>query len=165
MSAFVLDTNVLVVANNRKGEYDEMPDCIEACVECLNDAKAGLVLLDDLGLIWAEYEKHANYSGEPGLGDYFFRWLHERQGSINHLCKIAIRPHESLGFENFPADSDLSGFDEDDRKFVAVALAFEGDAVIYNAVDSDWWHYRESLEKYGLAIVFLCPDVANAWQL
>ncbi|GIV75830.1 MAG: hypothetical protein KatS3mg050_0224 [Litorilinea sp.] len=44
------------------------------------------------------------------------------------------------------------------RKFVAVALVHGGNPPILNAVDSDWWDYREPLTAAGVRIEFLCPE-------
>jgi len=52
----------------------------------------------------------------------------------------------------------LRGFDPADRKFVAVALVSRYEPEIQNAVDADWWDYRDVLKDHGLRIEFLCPE-------
>ena len=47
--------------------------------------------------------------------------------------------------------------DESDRKFIAVAIASEPYAPIYNAADTDWAKERDQLVEHGLTIHELCP--------
>jgi hypothetical protein len=61
----------------------------------------------------------------------------------------------------FPEDPDLAGFDPSDRKFVAVALKSSCAPEIANAADSDWYIYGERLEKHGIRLKFLCPELFN----
>jgi hypothetical protein len=53
----------------------------------------------------------------------------------------------------------LGGFDRSDRKFVAVARASAHGPMIVNAVDTDWWIYRVALQRHGVRVEFLCPDL------
>jgi hypothetical protein len=68
-----------------------------------------------------------------------------------------------LDLEVFPDDPDLAAFDPADRKFVALALASDSHPSILNAVDSDWWHFREALRRAGVEVMFLCSDQVTAW--
>ncbi len=166
MNAVVLDTNVLVVANERENPKERSQACVEACQDALmeirNPDSPVPVLLDSQGLIWEEYSRYCTYKGQPGLGDAFFLWLFERQGDLRYCKKIDLRNHPERTFEQFPADEALEGFDRSDRKFVAVALGYEEKALIYNAVDSDWWQYRQALAQHGVAIDFLCEEELRA---
>lgn len=72
---------------------------------------------------------------------------------------VRITEHPERGFENFPDDPELDDFDQDDRKFVAVALASGTNPEILNATDTDWWHYLEPLQQHGINIDFLCPEL------
>ena len=47
--------------------------------------------------------------------------------------------------------------DEDDRKFVAVAISRDPYAPIYNATETDWANEEERLTRFGLVIRELCP--------
>ncbi len=67
-------------------------------------------------------------------------------------------------YVDFPDDPDLAGFDLNDRKFVAVALASKLDPEILNASDTDWWIHRESLERNRVRIRFLCPQLMNSQE-
>ena len=157
----VMDTNVAVVANHRTPQASL--NCITECIARLSHIINGnRVLLDDGGLILREYRNNLSPSGQPGAGDYFFKWLFENQANPEHCRKVKLSPDAVLGFEEFPDDQKLSSFDPDDRKFVAVALASRSSPEVLNASDTDWWIYRNELKHHGLEIVFLCPDLMPA---
>jgi hypothetical protein len=119
----------------------------------------GLLLVDDFQRILTEYRHHASLSGQPGLGDAFLRWAWDNQANPDHCEQVQITPCIDRGFDEFPSDPGLSGFDRSDRKFVAVAMASGRDPVIYNATDTDWWIYRIPLKRSGVRVQFLCPDL------
>lgn len=155
-----MDTNVAVVANGRTPQAQH--ECEEACIEELMDIrKRCRILLDQADLILDEYRRYLSPSGQPGPGDAFFKWLWDNQGNPRFCTKINITPLDgnNLNFEEFPDDPELSDFDHSDRKFVAVSLAYGNDASILNASDTDWWLFREALERHGLRIRFLCPEL------
>jgi len=58
----------------------------------------------------------------------------------------------------------LAAFDPSDHKFVAAANASSNSPEILNAVDSDWWHYREILKKNKIVVRFVCPDQEAKWK-
>ena len=159
MKAFAVDTNVLVVANNKTPEAG--PECVRACVDALEGIqKKGLLVLDEAMLIFQEYQNHCSFSGQPGVGDAFFKWVHDNRYNDHRCERVALTPSSDADqeFEAFPADPDLAGFDPSDRKFVAVALASTRKPTLLNAVDSDWWDYREALSRNGVKLIFLCPE-------
>lgn len=84
MSDVVIDTNVLVVANGRTPQASL--DCQEACVARLVTVRESeTTLLDDLGLVLKEYiGQRLSFSGQPGVGDQFFKWLFENQANPQH---------------------------------------------------------------------------------
>jgi hypothetical protein len=153
----VMDTNVPIVANGAAGQAG--PNCVLACVDALvRIRQRHCVLLDQGGLILDEYRRYLSPAGEPGAGDAFFKWLWDSQCS--DLCQtVAITPHETRGFAEFPDDADLQGFDPSDRKFVAVAVAGGSAARVVNASDTDWWAHRKALARYGVIVQFLCPEL------
>lgn len=158
MSRRVIDTNVLIVANNRSSHATA--ECVLACVEALEAcATSGVVLIDDGWRIVNEYATYCSYEGQPGVGDRFFRWLFDNQADGSRCRKVPITDHPDRVFEEFPPDPDLAGFDRNDRKFVAVALADAGGPPILNATDSDWWHFRKMFGRHGVDVEFLCPDL------
>ncbi len=153
----VIDTNVLVVAN--WGHEDASPSCVEQCIRKLEQSCRARVFIDDEYHILDEYRRHCSLSGQPGVGDAFFKWLWDNQGNEKRCRMVGITPHEERGFEVFPDDPQLTGFDRSDRKFVAVAIASGDKPPILNATDTDWWNYRLALERNGVTIVFLCPEL------
>lgn len=159
-TAVVIDTNVLVMAND-KSDHAGL-DCLLSCVKALEEAKKHqVVTVDDGMLILAEYRRHASLGGQPGVGDAFLKWLWQNQGNPRHCEQVTITPTEcdQRNFQEFPDDPALSKFDPSDRKFVAVALASRNRPPILNATDSDWWDFRQAFADNGLDIIFLCPDL------
>ena len=154
----VIDTNVAAVAN-RKTEQAS-PSCILNCVSRLRQVQNECrVLLDNRNLIFREYQNLLNFSGQPGLGDAFFKWLFDNQANPEHCRMITVNLHADRGFEEFPDDPILAGFDHDDRKFVAVAQASGANSTILNASDTDWWDYRRELSRHGIQVDFICPEL------
>jgi len=159
MDAFVVDTNVPVVANG--GTEQAGPMCIAACISALETIEQeGMIVLDDGGRILREYLCYLSPSGQPGVGNLFMKWTWQNQAVVECCKQVPITPTDpdETSFVEFPNDPDLEGFDPSDRKFVAVALASKCQPEVLNAVDSDWWHYRAPLERHGIRIRFLCPE-------
>ena len=99
-------------------------------------------------------------SGQPGAGDAFMKWVFQNQANESHceLVPITLINCIEQDFEEFPDDPDLADFDRSDRKFVAVALTSQHSPPVLNATDSDWWKWRQALERNGIEIEFLCDD-------
>jgi hypothetical protein len=162
MKPVVVDTNVAIVANDALlpvGDEGARPvECISACVAAIRDVtRNGHLLLDALGLIFDEYRRHLSFSGQPGVGDLFMKWVHDRQWDTSVCTRIEITPEESRGYVEFPQHPDLASFDRSDRKFVAVAAGYNGDASILQAVDEKKWTSAENaLSMSGVSVRFLC---------
>lgn len=158
MKAVVVDTNVLVVANDAAPGVSE--DCAFASIIALEEARSGLVVLDDAGRIFDEYRRKVNPRGGPGVGDSFFKWLWDNQADPSQCELVSLRQRgiDEDDFKEFPDDPALAGFDRSDRKFVAVARASRNNPDVLNAVDTDWWTFREPLMRHGVRVKFLCPD-------
>ena len=157
----VLDTNVAVVSN---GDTEQAGwDCVANCAAAIRRViESQRLLVDELGLILDEYMRNLNISGQPGLGDAFFKFIWDNQANERHCRKVAATPNSERGFDEFPDDPSLSQFDMDDRKFVAVAIASGSVPKILNASDTDWRDYRQELGRHGVEIEFLCPDLMRA---
>ena len=154
----VVDTNVPLVANGKAEQADLK--CEVACVRKLIQIQSEQrTLLDDKMLIMGEYRRNLSHSGQPGVGDAFFKWLWENQANEQHCRIVPLTIHSDRGFVEFPDDARLSSFDLADRKFVAVALASGTGPKVLNATDTDWWHDRQVLAEHGIQIVFLCPEL------
>ena len=160
MKAVVVDTNVIVVANEMSDHSDD--DCIIACIDALQRAREKQkVVIDSGGLFFDEYFRHANRSGQPLAGDAFVKWLWDNQANSKRCENVDITPldNEANEFAEFPDDQVLTGFDRSDKKFVAVVRASKYNPKILNATDSDWWHFQRPLKDHGILIEFLCPNL------
>ena len=157
----VLDTNVAVVSN---GDAEQAGwDCVANCAAAIRSViESQRLLVDELGLILDEYMRNLNISGQPGLGDAFFKWIWDNQANERHCRKVKATPNSERGFDEFPDDPSLAKFDMDDRKFVAVAIASGSAPKILNASDTDWRDYRQELGRHGVEIEFLCPELMRA---
>ena len=73
--------------------------------------------------------------------------------------RVSIDPVSDVEgtFSQFPTNLARVGFDRSDRKFVAVALAAPEQAIIYNALDTDWRDHRGGLLAAGVDVHGLCP--------
>lgn len=159
MIAYVVDTNVPIVAN---GQADHVsPACVLKCIRKLASVRNnGIIVLDNGMLILREYMDNMSMSGQPGPGDAFMKWIWQNQGVVERCEQVTITPLPEApnNFDEFPVDARLASFDPDDRKFVAVARASRNDPEVLNATDSDWWRHRQALHDNGVRVVFLCPE-------
>jgi hypothetical protein len=161
MSRVVIDTNVLCVANGQSPQASAV--CKLRVAERLAEVrKHDQVCLDQSGLIFDEYlRQRLSLSGQPGVGDAFFRWLFQNQANPRHCRKVTVTSRNADGteFDEFPDDPRLAKFDPSDRKFVAVVRAAgKRPPSVLNAVDSDWWHFRDVLQEWEVRVEFLCPS-------
>jgi len=159
MLRYIIDTNVLVVANENHSAAKE--EDVFQCQQLLFTVMKNHISIDSLELIFNEYLRHAKRSGQPGVGDAFVKWLWSNQFGQKHCERVDITPISDgeREFSEFPDNESLKGFDRDDQKFVAVAIAGSHNPVICNATDSDWWHYKDAFQAIGIKIDFICPDL------
>ena len=158
MKAVVVETNVIAVANELAEQAG--PGCILACLDALDAARRKVIVLDAGNLCFDEYFRYANRSGQSRAGDAFARWLWENQYTSKcERVEITSKGGAPNNFMEFPDDPALDDFDPSDRKFVAVAKASRNKPTVLNAADTDWWNHREPLERNGIKIEFLCPEL------
>lgn len=153
---FVVDTNVAVVANGRVTHADK--NCQLACVEKLECVtERGVIAIDDTGTILDEYARQLSYSGHPGVGDKFFKYLVDHQYQSHRVQRVSVTPsnNDRRGFEELPPND----LDRSDRKFLAVALV--ANAIVLNATDSDWEQEAMLLDTLGVEIDQICPQYAS----
>ncbi|MGB6776212.1 MAG: hypothetical protein WBE45_17725 [Terriglobales bacterium] len=163
-SPFVVDTNVLLVANEQHPEVS--PDCVIACVNILELLRrTGVVVLDDGYEMLAEYSHKTVPNTVNRVGDAFLKWLYQNAGNGDHVTSVHITDHVEREYEEFPNDEELHEFDRSDRKFVAVAVAHSQRPPILQGTDSKWMKWSERLAVHGITIQFLCPaDVTRFLQ-
>ena len=155
----VVDTNVVVVANALSEQASE--DCVEICAERLEEIMRDEVklVLDDNWQILGEYAQNLHLTGND-VGDRFLRWVlrnwrNPERCALIHITPVAGSENE---FEEFPDDPMLNDFDPDDRKFIAVAIAHPEKPPILQAVDSQWWDFRDAFRRNGIIVEFICED-------
>lgn len=167
MSAFVVDVNVAIVANDRSHDTSPQADaaCVQACIQSLREVKKkkdNMIVIDTGDHILREYRNYLSLSGQPGVGDEFIDWLHDNQYTETTCERVAIHEHPDRVFEEFPDDPELTNFDRADRKYVAVAITSEISPKILNAVDSDWRDFGPELSMHGISVSELCPQCRKA---
>ncbi|MCA3363598.1 MAG: hypothetical protein INF74_16810 [Roseomonas sp.] len=164
MKRAIVDTNVPIVANGKADGLSSggIPsiDCREASVEFLIKLlKEGRVLLDLAGEIQAEYARHLNPAGQPGVGDRFYQAvLHSAPQRVE---RIELPKDQDGNFTHYPKDPALVSFDRSDRKFVALALHAKAPVVV--ATDSDWVESKAALHRNRVKTVFLCGCDTTKW--
>jgi predicted nucleic acid-binding protein len=153
---FVIDTNVPVAANGRDTHANLA--CQLACVRFLqavaSDRSNNQIVVDEYGLILDEYNSHLHFKGQPGVGDMFFKYLHDRMYDGAKVQVAAITPidDDTRGFDELPVNQ----LDSSDRKFLATALS--AGAEIVNSLDTDWHCQRVFVAGLNVAVRQLCPD-------
>jgi len=152
----VVDTNVAVAANGRDTHASLacQYSCAVFLAELVSPGKRTHIVLDKSGLIFSEYSDYLHYKGQPGVGDAFFKYLHDHMHLDKKIKLVPITPiaDESRGFEELPQNL----MDRNDRKFLAVAIT--ADAKIVNALDTDWHERAKFVTHLGVNMQQLCPE-------
>jgi hypothetical protein len=139
----ILDTNVLAVANLIADHVDR--NCIFNAQRLLNTIvqQKQSISIDNQQLIFNEYKRYANFSGQPNIGDILFKWLFSNFGNADICERVAITPtqEEDILFSEIPSDLEgIDKFDKSDQKFLAVAFGSQYDATIHEAADTEDWN-------------------------
>lgn len=156
MNVCVVETNVAIVANTKDTHADS--PCQKTCIEKLERlVTQGIVAVDEIGFIMDEYASHLSHSGQPGMGDAFFKHIFDHQYQDRSVRRVSVTPSDDdrKGFEELPENS----FDRSDRVFLAVALV--GDATLLNATDSDWDEHANLMDELDVEVEQLCPQHAR----
>lgn len=156
----VVDTNVPKVANGREESPQASPRCVRTCINRIRRIMRGedKLVLDESGLILREYRRNLHSSGQPGAGDAFLGWILRTGAAMCESVPITLVDGLEIEFDEFPNDPALKRFDEDDRKFIAVARAHPDKPPILQAVDSKWLKFRDALHQNGVRVEDLCPE-------
>ena len=155
---FVVDTNVLVVANDRE-THSASAECVLACARRLRALQQSERIAIDSGYkILGEYFRYARLSGKPGEGDAFVKWVLDNHQNATHCDVVEITPSEDGSYLEFPEDQRLAKFDLNDRKFVAVSAKHpERPPILYALDKTDWGEGAAALADNGITVVDLCP--------
>ena len=164
MSAVVVDTNVVLVAN---GQHPDVSDqCVVSCAERLQAVmQQGRLALDDCFCILLEYQNKTTPKTGNRPGDAFVKWALQNNANKHRVHLVKLEDHAERGFVSFPDEPDLAKFDPPDRKFVAVAGAHPDKPPILQAADSKWLAWAGALERHGIKVEFLCPDDIARFQV
>jgi hypothetical protein len=153
---FVVDSNVAIVANgkNTHASLKCQYECVEFLQRITATTSRDVVLLDQLGLILREYRAYLAHRGQPGVGDAFYRYLHDHVHEGRRVMEVSITEvkDQRRGFEELPVNE----VDPSDRKFLAVAVVSRG--VVVNATDGDWNEQLELLDQLQVKLRQLCPE-------
>nr|VFK55068.1 MAG: hypothetical protein BECKTC1821F_GA0114240_100666 [Candidatus Kentron sp. TC] len=157
----LMDTNVPINANLARvpdGIPPELFDCVFACIEVVEHVtKKGVLVIDAGGEIFDEYRRKLSMKGQPGVGDAFMKWVHDHCCNPDRVERVAITKTDDA-YDDFPDHEGLGGFDDSDRKFVAVANAHVEKPPILQATDSKWWGWKDVLGEVGITVRFLCTE-------
>lgn len=163
MTRCVVDTNVAIVANGSPNPDDSRPptiSCRKATVNFLTElVNSGRVLLDVEGAIQAEYRKHLNPSGAPGVGHRFYQEVLRSAPELVERVSLPKRCDDE--YEDLPQALIDVGFDPSDRKFAA--LARRENVPVFNATDSDWVEHSTTLATEGIEVHNLCGCDTGLW--
>jgi hypothetical protein len=156
MSAVVIDTNVLKVANR---EHDGVSvHCVLKCIERLLAIRsAGTVVVDDGRRIFREYTDNFKPTQQPGVGDEFVKWLLQSQANEQRVHQVRLDETGTNEFAQFPDPVLQATFDPKDRKFVATAAAHPDRPPIIQAAEGKWVGWWVALHQHGITVQFPCP--------
>lgn len=161
MKPIVVDTNVPVCAGG--GSPHASQACVRACIDQIDVlTNRGLLVIDDGWVILSEYERNLSPMSQQGLGYAFYKWVFTNKSNRNRVRQVQLTIVGTDGdYAEFPQDPDLAGFDRNDRKFAAVAIAAgpRRRPDIVNATDTDWKKFEAVLRGHGIRIQFLCPEL------
>jgi hypothetical protein len=164
MSAFVIDENVLIVAEKQAPDKDTNDACIQNCIEALRKVRTEMLVLDVDDLIFAKYRKHFEPIRRNGQATEFLIWLMQNQFYSDRCERVKITPL-ALSFAEVPLElQNLDPmtnkiFDLDDHIWLAAAKASANNPTILNATDTDWHDWLPQLEQHEFQIEFLCPEL------
>ena len=153
MTAYVVDENVPIVANDSSRQEPKAPqadvDCRSACVQALKRVvRSGVLFIDSAGEVVENYRKHLDFRGQPGVGDLFYRHVMDHKYNRRKVQRVDVSRDADGRFEALPAA--LANFDPADQVFVAIALVAPEQPQILNAVDSDYAEHTATLEGIGV---------------
>lgn len=158
MSAIVIDTNVLLLADGQGKHMSQA--CRTECEDRLRRVQTEeQVVLDSCWLIMSEYQNRLDVNRQPTPGSSFVKWVLQRLGMKEHVSWVTITPTDTAQtkFEEFPRDKALeAAFDPADRKFVAVSNAHPNKPPILEAADSKWLGWEDQLKQHGIKVEVLC---------
>ena len=138
------------------------PEADSATIAVANRCEFVQSLVDSESSIAVDY-------GHLILGEYYTN-LSQQFDSYVILTELmaqgkVLQKHIAIvdGVAKLPNEIERTVQDEDDRKFVAVSLAFlpMPPPPIVNATDSDWAKCEQGLSEHGVEVIQLCPELCQ----
>jgi hypothetical protein len=119
----------------------------------------GRILLDLGGAIQAEYHRHLQPRGQPGVGDRFYAQV--LMSAPQHVERVELPTRDNGTYVDFPEVDELADFDPSDRKFAA--LSRRERVPVANATDKDWFDHRAALAAHGIQVELICGCDPKEW--
>jgi len=161
MSDFVVDSNVWVQVDKSPGDCktEKELSCLKVSRDWLRVFVDGddKLAVDSTYRILLEYREQIRRYAPNGLARQWLNRL-ETKPRDRKLVEVDIE-FDADGYAIIP---DGLFDDEDDRKFIAVALMFDPPCPIANATDTDWEENKTKLLEAMITVVELCPDYIQA---
>lgn len=163
MSAVVIDTNVLLVANGSHQNVSVL--CRAECVTRLQARqRSGIVVIDDAFRILKEYQQKTRPNQPKGVGDVFLKWLLQNAANRQRVHQVPLTETAPKEFAEFPDSALQPQFDASDRVFAAAAHVHPDKPPIWQAADCKWLAWWPQLDAHGVKVEFLCPaDVQQVY--
>jgi predicted nucleic acid-binding protein len=154
---FIIDTNVFIAANSKADHLSESE--IDMCKEFVASLFSDTIIsLDEQGEIFHEYFNYMSYSGQPGIGDTYVKFLWDRQSNRKYCEKVDVRKDEKGFYKQLRKKKALQKFDLNDQKFIAVCVGSKNNPVICNATDSDWENNKTLLSEHNIRVLEILQD-------
>lgn len=159
----IVDTNVALTAVNAEGVFSI--SCQRDCVDLIRRILRSEIrlVIDREGQIIQEYRRrmYPTPSPDAGIADHFLIYAITNRTNRSRIVEVDIIYNPEIDrFSPYPDDVRLNGFDRNDRKWIATAMAYQrqmgNNAPIVNATDRDWLEVNAILREYGIQIEFLC---------
>jgi len=157
MTECIIDTNVPKVADPSTHMSNE---CSAVCAEFIEDVLSGnyLMIMDDEYILLEEYEHYRNERNPFTYPHRFLKWVYTNQSNPRYIRQVKINRIGQYDFNEIPDSLRTIDIDTSDMKFIAVSIANKKTAPIYEASDSKWIGWEQSLNDEGIPVVFLCKE-------
>ncbi|MCY4465886.1 MAG: hypothetical protein OXE46_10160 [Chloroflexi bacterium] len=147
--------------------------CIDNAIDFIDRVMQGevIVVIDD------DFEALDEYGGKlpsekrsEDLAGQFLIYLYNYQGDEERVRRMKLKRDSDFHYIDYPDNEGswktdvprCKQFDEDDKKWVALARRFKidtgADAPIVNAADRCWLAFESYLNATGIMLEFLCRE-------
>ncbi|MCY4145835.1 MAG: hypothetical protein OXE95_01260 [Chloroflexi bacterium] len=169
MTHNIVDTNVPLTAAGYNNVATR--NCRNECIDFLEHVFRGdvIVVIDNANAALNEYANNLPRPlGIDNLASRFLIHLYNNRGNEQFIKEVALAKSTTGQFLDYPDnagswktdDPRCKRFDEDDKKWVAIALRFKSksgdDAPIACAADHCWSVFELILKMAGVQLDFVC---------